>query len=422
MKEISKCRVCGNDIELIFSLGDLYISDFPEKDEIGKSKKGPLVLVKCTNSECSLIQLKHTVEASSLFGEQYWYRSGTNSSMKKALKDITESIQDRIELDSGDAVLDIGCNDGTLLDSYTNKKLYKLGIDPARNMEKFSKIITDKTIVDFFSSNLINKDSELNQKEIKVITTIGMFYDLDEPNKFVSDIHDVLDDEGLWVIQMSHLTLMLDTNNFDNICHEHLEYYSLNSLNYLLEKNGFKIVDIEFNDVNGGSSRTYVQKMKSNSYFKGDRKKQNEAKYRVTNQKNIEDNMKLDSKEIYEDYVNRINRIGEELVCFIKYKINEGKKIAVYGASTKGNTLLQYYKIDHNMIFSAAERNPDKWGKVTVGTNIPIISEEEMRKRKPDYMLVLPWHFIDEFVERESEYLKQGGTFIQPLPNICIIK
>lgn len=417
MKEISSCRVCKGSLNPVLSLGEQYISDFPLSSH-SDGMKVPLDLVLCQN--CHLLQLKHTIDGE-LFYRNYWYQSGTNQTMKNALSEIAERAETIIKLSRGDAVLDIGCNDGSLLSSYKSEGIFTIGFDPAKNLAQYSSKLVDKVIVNFFSSKTYNCDSDLSLIKPKIVTSIAMFYDLDDPCSFVSDVKTVMDPDGLWIIQMSYLPLMIKNNEIGNVCHEHLEYYSIKSLEYLLNLYDFEIVDIEMNDINGGSIRTYIRNKTAEPSSFGDKIFREIALERISHFKKEEEKFCLDNYQTYKDFAFFVSRIKDDVTSFIKQEVSKGKKIYVYGASTKGNTVLQYYELDQKLIHKAAERNPNKWGRVTVGTHIPIISEEEARIDNPDYFLVLPWHFADEFIEREKKYLIAGGRFILPAPFFTII-
>lgn len=417
MKTRTSCRVCEGSLDAILSLGEHYVSDFimpGEKDGV----KAPLELVLCRR--CRLLQLKHTVPAETMY-RNYWYRSGTNKTMKDALADIANKTELLIHLRPGDAVLDIGCNDGTLLDSYKAGGIYKIGFDPAENMEQYSKKVADKIVVDFFNMETFSRDHELNNKKPKIVTSIAMFYDLEDPKKFVADIKAIMHPDGVWVVQMSYLPSMLSQNEFGNICHEHLEYYSLHSLEYLLELCDFEIVDAELNNINGGSIRAYVRNCSADKSVFGDQIYRELAAERVNALREQENKIGLHEASAYYEFALWVERIKQDIVNFIREQASKGKKIYVYGASTKGNTILQYFGIDSTLITAAVERNPEKWGKVTVGTHIPIISEEQARMEKPDYYLVLPWHFLEEFKRREMDFLRAGGRFIMPAPYFTLI-
>ncbi len=411
------CRVCDGSLDPIFSLGEQYVSDFPAPQQ-PDGAKAPLDVVLCQN--CKLLQLRHTVSGE--FYRQYWYRSGTNQTMRGALADIAASAESLVHLQPGDTVLDIGCNDGTLLDSYKMNGIYKVGIDPAENLAVLSSKVADRVLVAFFESQIFDRDPDLKGRRPKIVTSIAMFYDLEDPNKFVADIRKVMHPDGLWVIQMSYLPSMLQQNDFANICHEHLEYYSLQSLEYLLNRHGLVVVDVQQNDVNGGSFRIYVRHREAAAGSFGEDSYREQSAGRLSMLRDFEKELGLDTINPYQDFAERVAQIKRRVSAFVREQVvQENKKVFVYGASTKGNAMLQYFDLDYRLIVAAAERNPEKWGKVTVGTRIPIVSEEEARKTKPDFFLVLPWHFLNEFREREKEFLLGGGKFIVPLPHFDLI-
>ena len=411
------CRVCDGHLDVVLSLGDHFVSDFPAPEQ-GDGARGPLELAICEC--CKLLQLRHTVPPDTMY-RNYWYRSGTNKTMRDALADITHKAERLIHLQAGDAVLDIGCNDGTLLGSYRTGGLVRIGFDPAQNLAAHSRALADTVVTTFFAVDAYAQEPSLRGIRPSLVTSIAMFYDLEEPNRFVADIKEVMRRDGLWIVQMSYLPLMLKQNAFDNICHEHLEYYSLRSMEALLERHGLEVVDVELNDVNGGSIRLYIRNDDAEEHRFGDDTHRALAAERIAALRADEAAMALDSKRTYDDFAFRVERIKRDVVEFVRRQVESGQRVFVYGASTKGNTLLQYFGLDHQVIEAASERNPDKWGKVTVGTRIPIISEEEARARTPAFFLVLPWHFIDEFEARERAYLRQGGRFIVPMPHFSLI-
>lgn len=417
MRTWSNCRVCGAPLDEILSLGNQYVSTFlaPEQPD---GPKAPLDLVLC--QKCHLLQLRHTVPGESMY-HQYWYRSGTNQTMRNALADISSAAANLVHLRAGDSVLDVGCNDGTLLGSYTEPGIFKIGFDPAQNLAVFSREKANKVLVGFFDADHYLADPDLAGRRPKVVTSIAMFYDLEDPNKFVADVGRIMHPDGVWVVQMSYLPLMLTQNDFGNICHEHLEYYSLQSLEYLLHLHGLSVVDAELNDVNGGSIRVFIRNRSAAPERFGDEKYRRDAAERVSNLRQSEAKLGLDDLTPYVEFARRVERIKQQVHDFVNDEVGRKKKVFVYGASTKGNTMLQYFGLDSSVIVAAAERNPDKWGKVTVGTRIPIISEEAARAAKPDYFLVLPWHFLNEFKIRERDYLTSTGKFIVPLPSFLVI-
>jgi len=393
------CRLChSSNLREVFSLGEQYINDFVPQEKIGAGLKAPLELVLCDH--CSLLQLRHTAPQEILYARYYWYRSGVTATMRQALRDITEQVEAMVSLKSGDVVLDIGANDGTLLDSYTVEGLHRVGCEPANNLIDMLREKTEYIMHDFWDyERYMELASKWGVGKAKVITAIGMFYDLEEPNQFIRDARQALAEDGIFVAQLMCLAPMLEKNDVGNICHEHLEYYSLESLNYLFNTNGLEIFKIEENDINGGSYRIFARHDKGTG-------------------------IPFDEKFTFDDFLafaKRIEDNRDRCVAFIKQEVAKGKTVYVYGASTKGNVILQYYDLDHTLITAASEKSPEKWGKYTIGTWIPIVSEEEARRAKPDYFLVLPWAFFPEFYEREREWREGGGQFIVPLPEFRVV-
>lgn len=401
------CRICkSSKLTKLYSLGNLYISNFVKPGE--KGIKAPLEMILCDT--CKLVQLRHTAPQELLYARYYWYRSGVTHMMREALRDITEQIEKVVPLKKGDVVLDIGSNDGTMLRTFQVPGLIKVGIEPALNLVKEGKKGLDIFINDFWEYETYI--SRVKQKA-EVITAIGMFYDMEDPNKFILDAGKALTKSGVFIAQLMCLKNMLDTNDVGNICHEHLEFYSLETLRYLFDKNNLEIVDVHHNLVNGGSYRIFAR-LKGGTF-----KAPNGAKARMN--KFFRAEKKFTTKKIHKDFFKRIEQNKIKTVNFIKKEVKKGKKVWVYGASTKGNTILQYFGLDNKLISGASDRSPEKWGKETIGTSIRIYSEDEARKANPDYFLVLPYAFIDEFYKRERKWLQSGGKFIVPLPQFRIL-
>ncbi len=396
----TKCRLCGHDkLDPVFSLGDQYINDFVTEDRIGQGLKAPLSIVHCSN--CDLSQLEHTAPQELLYSRQYWYKSGITDTMKAELKDIVDELENFVELNDEDIVLDIGANDGTMLEFFP-ENVMTIGCEPANNLVDELSTRCNRVIHDFWSEEAyLDATSDLEIKKAKVVSAIGMFYDLDDPVKFVSDIEKVLLDDGIFVAQLMTSAPMIEKNDLGNICHEHIEFYSYKSLVYMYEKCGLEIIHVSENDVNGGSYRIYAKKLSENGSIAYQEKA---------------------SKQDLILFKERIDANKEKCVNFLKQEKDKGKVIHVYGASTKGNVILQYFGITTELVDYAAERSPDKFGRYTVGTWIPIISEEESRKMNPDYYLVLPWAFFDEMYERESEWRSKGGIFLVPFPDFRIVE
>lgn len=418
LKSRDSCRICGSkNLTSILNLGDQYFANYSPKsnDVIPFDEKIPLELIRCDKSidskSCGLVQLRHTTPPNLMYN-RYFYRSGINQTMTNNLNEIAKQAISKVKLNSDDFVIDIGCNDGTLLQNYKELPLRSIGFDPAKNMAKFSKQSGATIITEFFSSEEFIKN--FGNEKAKIITSIAMFYDLENPNIFVEDIAKILHPDGIWILELSYLPLMLSQNAFDTIVHEHLEYYHLETLEFLLSKFNLKVVDIQLNDINGGSFRVFVQH-KSKSI-------DTKSLKHITELQEKEKTLNLDTNQPFDDFIKRINAEKDKLVTFIKNEVSTGKIVHGYGASTKGSTLLQFYNLDKKLIPFIADRNSDKWGRKTIGTSIDIISEEESHSMNPDYYLILPWHFIREFKEREKNYLKNGGKLIVPLPHFKIIE
>ena len=401
----------------LLNLGHVYVSDFIKDGEVPRDGKHELKIV--LDEQIQAPRLEAPPKMEHMFGK-YWYRSGINATMKNELKEVVDSVLKIKKLKENDVWLDIACNDGTLL-SYLPKDLIRIGIDPADDSyKKESQQHANLVVQDFFTADTYKK-SKFGNNKAKVVTCIAMFYDAEKPLEFLKDVASILDDGGVFVLQMSYTPLMIEQLAFDNICHEHVWYYSLFNIKKMLEDTGFKVFNCELNDVNGGSFRVYSTLDTDNIKNIGTQQYRDVSQYRVNSILEYEKTLKLNDEETWNSFFSKIEELKENVVSFVKQEKRNGKKVWAYGASTKGNTLLQYFGLDHTLIDGIAERSPYKWGLKTVGTEIPIYSEDEMRKQNPEYLLVLPWHFINEFVVREEDFLKNGGTFIVPCPKFQLI-
>jgi 2-polyprenyl-3-methyl-5-hydroxy-6-metoxy-1,4-benzoquinol methylase len=412
----STCRVCGSKaLTNVISLGEQHLqgSFIKPGKEMPPMRKIALSLVRCdpTKDEraCGLLQMEHTVPPEVLYSA-YWYRSGTNNTMRTHLRTLAEDAVSLLGRTTG-SVLDIGCNDGTLLHGFP-AGFEKYGVDPS---DVAQEVTGETTIIqDLFPSEELK--SSLQERRLDIITSIAMFYDIEDPIAFTREIKSILAPEGMWIIELSYMPSMLEMTSYDTICHEHLEYYSLAVIEYVLKQVGLKVFNATLNDINGGSIRCYATHADNHIW----KKSEFVENIKILHQREFD--LKLDTDEPYENFQNRVNVHKEQLTALLKELKAEGKKIHIYGASTKGNTILQWCGIDGRIIDVAAERNPDKYGARTLGTDIPIVSEEESRAMQPDYYLVLPWHFKAEFLEREKETIEKGVGFIFPLPSLDIVK
>jgi len=411
----TSCRVCASRaLTKVIDLGEQYLQGSFVKPgkESPPMRQIPTILVRCdpTRDEdaCGLLQMEHSVPPTILYSA-YWYRSGTNRTMRDHLKGIADEAAAMVEKRDARA-LDIGCNDGTLLAGYP-PAFSKFGIDPSDVAQEVKGDIT--VVQDTFPSEQLEQRTQ--GQAFDVITSIAMFYDLEDPVGFVRSIKRSLARDGVWIFEMSYMPTMLRMNSYDTICHEHLEYYSLAVIEKILGRAGMKVVRVGLNDINGGSIRCYAAHAENFRFTRKDYGRSLEGL------RQEEFDLALDTDRPYRNFQERINVHREELTSLLRKLKAEGKRIHIYGASTKGNTILQWCGIDRFIIDYAADRNPDKHGARTLGTDIPIIGEEASRAMKPDYYLVLPWHFKKEFLERERDTLATGTRMIFPLPTIEVV-
>jgi hypothetical protein len=405
---IKKCRVSGSEnLISVLNLGYQKLTGVFPKTRDAKVTSGPLELLWCPDS--GLVQLAHSYNPSEMYGDNYGYRSGLNQSMVNHLTNKIHHLERRADLKPGDTVLDVGSNDCTTLRAYTTSALHRVGIDPTG--EKFRSFYPDdvKLVPDFFSAANFRKVSD---RPARIVTSIAMFYDLEDPVGFAREIEQILAPDGIWHFEQSYMPSMLRLTSYDTICHEHVEYYSLMTVDAIVRAAGLKIVDVEMNGTNGGSFAVTAAKEKSSI---------------PVNRPVIEwlleqeERMGLKTPKPYRDFEERVYRHREDLTRLLDALVADGKRVLGYGASTKGNVVLQFCGITEKHLAAIAEVNTEKFGTFTPGTNIPIISEAEARAMKPDYFLVLPWHFREGILRREQAYLDQGGKIILPFPEIEII-
>ena len=409
MLKIKNCRVCGNhNLIKVLDLGDQQLTGtFPRSANI-VVESGPLELVKCHGGDkvCGLLQLAHTYSLSDLYGENYGYRSGLNPFMVQHLQKKVADICSRVNLNALDLCVDIGSNDGTSLNSYP-AGLMLVGVDPtAMKFKDFYKTEI-KIIPDFFSPDLIKKN--YGEKKAKVVTSFSMFYDLENPVNFAKGIAEILDENGIWVFEQSYMPTMIDRNSYDTVCHEHLEYYGLHQIKWILDTVGLKIIDVEFNDINGGSFS--VTAALSSAVI-------SENIERVNEILESEVSRGFNELSVYQEFEKKVQRTRLDLIAFLDGAKYNKKTVYGLGASTKGNVILQFCNITAEKILEIAEINPDKFGAFTPGTKIPIKNEDEILAKNPDYLVVLPWHFRD-FIVNNPRY--KNSNLVFPLPFIEVV-
>lgn len=406
--KITSCRICSSqNLFEILNLGELfYTGIFPDKGD-KDTPKGELKLILC--EKCGLVQLAENFPLNLLYGENYGYRSGLNNSMVRHLHSITGKLQKQFNLTSGDTVLDIASNDGTLLKGYTIPGLTKVGIDPTSKKFKSYYDQDSIAIADFFSSKIFFDNCETSPK---IITSIAMLYDLENPDEFVKNVFDTLDDKGVWFFEQSYAPWMAETGSFDTICHEHIEYYTLTVLNDLLNRNGLKIIDAFTNDSNGGSISVIAAKFSNKSL-----KISPNAEWLL----HVEKLKGVGTPGYWLNFAKLTNQNKTLLVNLVEKIVDCKMNIMGLGASTKGNVLLQYCQFNSDVIKAIGEVNNTKYGKMTPGSMIPIVAEEEIFDMNPAFVLVLPWHFKSTFINRSRGLMESGGKLIFPLPHPEII-
>lgn len=405
-RKIEACRICGStELVQVLDLGDQMLTGvFPRSTDPITS--GPLRLVKCSAGDsCGLVQLEHSFDSSEMYGENYGYRSGLNASMVAHLHAKVRKIVSRVALGPGDVIVDIGSNDCTTLKAYPDAGLRRVGIDPTA--EKFASYYPADIdfVADFFTR--ASYGAKLGTAKAKVITSFSMLYDLEQPVEFAATVRDCLAEEGIWVFEQSYMPTMIVRNAYDTVCHEHVEYYCLRQIKWILDAVDLKIIDVEFNDVNGGSFSVTAAHSE-----------------RPGSAEMVERLIDVERRDGYEGlkpmqrFAERVSRLRSELIAFVDKTQRDGKSVMALGASTKGNVILQYCGFTAAQILAVGEVNPDKFGCFTPGTWIPIIPEAEVVFGRPDYAIVLPWHFRDFF---ESSQVLRQLDLVFPLPEIEVL-
>ena len=409
-KKVDHCRICGSqELVEILNLGEQALTGVFPKSRLQEVPIGPLELVKCADG-CGLVQLHHSYSADQMYGDNYGYRSGLNNSMVKHLHRRVDEARSLVDLKAGDVVLDIGSNDSTTLRAYGDNGFRLLGIDPSGSKFREYYPAYATLVPDFF-----NKDTfkgHCGDDKAKIVTSIAMFYDLEDPTGFMRDVYSCLDNEGIWIFEQSYLPLMVERNAYDTVCHEHVSYYALKQIKWMTDNVGFKILDVELNDINGGSFCVTVAK--------------NESKH-VANTNKVEELLQREEVEgynswdVYHQFRDRVFAHRHDLKALLRKLNAAGNHVCGYGASTKGNVVLQFCDVTTKEIAGIAEVNQEKFGAFTPYNYIPIASEDEIKAGNPDYLMVLPWHFRDNILKREQAFLDAGGNLIFPLPELEVV-
>ena len=400
----TNCRLCNcEDFTQLISLGHQPLTGVFLKPDEADPLKAPLELIVC--EDCKFMQLRHSVDTDLMYSS-YWYRSGTNQTMRDHLSGIADEVENRVNLEVGDVVIDTGCNDGTLLISYQQDGLVRVGVDPSNAVLGIDDKHGIKKVNNYFTYEAIKDFAK--DGSVKAITSISMFYDLDHPALFTQDIKRLLRDDGIWIVEMNYTGDMIDNLGYDMISHEHVAYYTFLTFEKLIRDNGMYIKDVSSNSINGGSLRFVIGKQSGESDA-------------VKSVRNSELERGYDTLDHYRDFAQRIAEFKSSLISLVSKLIDDGQTVMAYGASTRGNTVMQHCEFTRKDIPYALDRNPMKYGMEMSGSRIPIISEKDGRALNPDYLMILPYYFLEEFLDREIDYLQSGGKFIVYLPELKIV-
>jgi len=407
---IQGCRICGSaDLDDVLDLGTQAFTGLFPRRATDPVPYGPLQLVKCSEAAggCGLVQLRHSFDGDLMYGDTYGYRSGLNASMVRHLAHRVAEARRHVDLAPGDVVLDIGANDATTLRCYGDNGYRLIGIDPSA--AKFRGFYPSwiEGVPEFFSADTFRRVA--GTARARIVTSIAMFYDLQDPTQFMREVREILAPDGIWVFEQSYLPLMIERNAYDTVCHEHVSYYALRQIDWMARRTGLKLIAVELNDVNGGSFCVTVSR--DDAPFAAD----DRGVQALLEQ---ERRQGFGGMPVYERFRDHVHRHRDELSALIRRTTAAGRTVCGYGASTKGNVVLQWCGLTSADIPVIAEVNDDKFGCVTPHTRIPIASERDVRERNPDCLLVLPWHFRDSIIAREQAYLENGGTLLFPLPRI----
>ena len=407
-KKVEKCRICGNEnLVRVLDLGEQMLTGVFPRERDDDVTTGPLRLVKCVGDDaCGLLQMEHSYDLCEMYGENYGYRSGLNASMVAHLHDKVKRIYETVPIESGDLIVDIGSNDSTTLQAYGTEGVDLVGIDPTGI--KFHTYYPEhiQLIPEFFSANLLRE--RFPGRKAKVVTSFSMFYDLESPMDFMKDVYDVLEENGIWVFEQSYMPTMLEMNSYDTVCHEHLEYYALHQIKWMTDLVGFRILDVQFNDINGGSFSITASKSDPSVPLSPE----------VAAVLDKEKELGLHTLTPYHEFAKRVADTRRQLRDFLDKASTEGKSVMALGASTKGNVILQYCNVTESAVACVGEVNVEKFDCFTPGTWLPIITEEEVLEKNPDYLLILPWHFKNFFLNADKF---TGYSLVTPLPEVSIL-
>lgn len=406
--KLTNCRICSSpDLSNVLDLGEMPLAneflDSPTEEE----KEYPLRVVWCQN--CGLMQIDEVVPPEELFSE-YVYVSGTSERLQNHFNNLVSEIDELYSTLNGRKVLDIGSNDGTLLKGFENHDYDVIGVEPASNIAEIARENGVETINEFFNEEVAFRIQK-NYGRRDVITATNVFAHTHNVHSFLKGVSKLLADDGIFVIEVPYLVDLLENVEFDTIYHEHLSYFAVRPLKTLLEKHGFKILNIKRIDIHGGSIRLYSTKDSSWQNANSSAKKL----IRIEMEKG------LDELATYKSFAHRVERLKTSLLDLLSKLKGSGHTIAGYGAAAKGNTLLNYYSIGQEMLEYIADQNTLKQGLYTPGTHVKVVSPNRIYQDTPDEIVILAWNFAEEIMKQQSDFKEMGGRFVLPVPEVRVI-
>jgi len=365
----------------------------------------PLHVYVCDN--CYLVQLEEYVKPEEIFSE-YAYFSSYADTWVQHVKEYTEMIVKRFELDEKSYVIEIASNDGYLLQHFISKKIPALGIEPAANVAEVALQKGISTLVEFFGQKLAS-DLAADGKHADLLIGNNVLAQVPNLNDFVRGIKLLLKPSGVITMEFPHLLRLVEENQFDTIYHEHFSYFSILTTEKIFNAHELTIFDVEELETHGGSLRIYARHSEDGTKSIGKR---------VSELKSKEENAGLTRLEYYSSFAEQVKETKRKLLDFLIQARQEGKTIAGYGAPGKGNTLLNYCGIRTDFLDYTVDRNPYKQGKYLPGTHIPIFHPDKIKETKPDYVFILPWNFKEEIMKQISYVRNWGAKFVVPIPEV----
>jgi SAM-dependent methyltransferase len=341
--------------------------------------------------------------------DNYLYISSASETLKNHFRELSDELTQRYHLGDGDLVIDIGCNDGTLLESFKQHGVRVLGVDPARNLAEFAAHLKIDRYTGLFGAATA-KEIVAKWGKASLITATNTFPHIQKLDDFMQGIEIALKPGGVFVIEMHYLLDLVEQVAFDTIYHEHVSYWGLGPMKQLFERHGMEVVDAERVPLHHGQLRVHVQR-------RGEGTVQPGVEAILAQEKAAG----LSRFETYVEFAKRAQKIKNDLHAKLAMLARQGQKVAGYGAPAKGNTLLGFLEIGPDLLPYIVDRSPLKQGLLTPGTHIPVVGPERLLLDQPDYVLLLAWNFADEIIEQQAEYRSRGGKFMVPVPEVRVL-